>query len=43
MVNVLTTLGAPQEIVTLIKIMKNVAKFERDLHRVMELNGFKLL
>lgn len=34
MVNVLSILGAPQKLISLIKIMENVAKFERDLNRV---------
>lgn len=34
MVNVLNILGAPQKLVSLIKIMENVAKFEKELYRV---------
>lgn len=34
MVNVLNILGAPQKLVSLIKIMENVAKFEKELYKV---------
>lgn len=37
MVNILNILGAPQKLISLIKSMENVAKFEKDLYRVSTL------